>query len=154
MEVEPSVQKCRVQVSMSCQAYQSVWHGKAGCTCSRTRTLVFEQDRTLYQRVLPPAYQTCKVLGTAMKLVLSLPKCLLLLLFHDGTNPNQIGVFFLWRLFTLLRWHIFQGISILAAQHFALARQRYLQNWFDLSNGLNKTPSKYMNEFSRVPSLR
>ena len=94
MKVEPSVQKCRVQVSMSCQAYQSVWYGKAGCTCSRTRTLVFEQDRTLYQRVLPPACQTYKILGTGMKLVLSLPKCLLLLLFHDGTNPNQNVLFF------------------------------------------------------------
>ena len=64
------------------------------CTCTCTRTSVFEQDHTLYHEVLPRACQTCKVSDMGMKLVLSLPKCLLLLFFYDGTNPNQISVFF------------------------------------------------------------
>ena len=94
IEIKPSVQKRRVQVSMSCQAYQSVWYGKAGCACTRTRTLVFEKDRTCTRECSRRRTKLEKKLGTGMKLVLSLPKCLLLLPFHDGTNPKQIDVFF------------------------------------------------------------
>ena len=58
VEVVRSISKYRVQVWMSYQAYQSVWCGTACCTHTCRYTLVFGQDRTLYQGILTRTYQT------------------------------------------------------------------------------------------------